>query len=159
MIRDHVILGGLVAMVLAPTLGIRGSLLFWVGTVFVDVDHYLRFLFVGKGKTLGLKPMFAFFERSFQARHHKDFLVLDLFHTAEFLILISLFIFFAAPFLLPVLWGIYFHKLVDFFHLLRHRALTKRAHSFIEYYLRKKQIEARGGNPDALNTKIFQGNV
>ena len=156
-IRDHVLLGGLAAACLAPKLGIAGSLMFWAATVLFDLDHYLRFLLLGKFKKTGIQSMFAFFERSFESRNHPDFLALDVFHTAEFLIFFGLFVFYAAPFLLAVLWGFLFHMVVDFFHLLRHRALTKRAHSFVEYYIRKRIIERRGGNPEALNAKIYAG--
>ncbi len=120
------------------------------------MDHYLRFLFVGKWKAVGIKQMLAFFERSFQTRHHPDFLALDIFHTAEFLIGFAFAVFYAVPSLFPVFLGVVFHMLVDLVHILRHRALTKRAHSFVEYFLRKKRIEARGGSPDALHAKIFQ---
>lgn len=155
-IRDHVLLGGLVAFFLLPQLGVTGSFMFWLGTVFVDVDHYLRFLLVGNWKSLRIKQMFAFFEKSFQTRHHPDFLALDLFHTVEFLLALSLAVIYFAPFFIPVLYGIGFHMIVDFFHLLRHKALTKRAHSIIEYYIRKKRIEARGGSPEVLNAQILK---
>ena len=154
-IRDHVLLGAIIAAALSPSLGAWGAFLFWLGTVFVDTDHYLRFLLVGKFRNFRIKSMFSFFEHSFQSRNHPDFLALDIFHTVEFLALLSLVTVYVAPAFLPVLYGVLFHMTTDFFHLLRHKALSKRAHSVLEYYIRKKRMKARGGRPEVLNAAIF----
>lgn len=148
--RDHVLLGGVVASFLAFHWGIWNGLLFWLANVGIDVDHYLHFIASTKFKPLGFRPMFRFHEQVFAQRHRSDFIAIELFHTLEFLILFAVLTFFILPSLQPIFWGFLFHNVVDLVHLARYRIFSKRAHSFVEYILRRKKMEAEGKSPDLI---------
>lgn len=147
-IRDHVLIGGIAALALSPVLGAAESLFFWLATIFVDIDHYFEFLWFTRFKHLGPKSMFRFFEELFQLRNREGFLALEIFHTVEFLICFGLFALWQGGALLAIFWGVLFHMVVDFFHLLRYRSLGKRSPSFLEYAWRKKRYLSEGKNPE-----------
>jgi len=99
--------------------------------------------------------MFSFFEGCFQARNHPNFLVIEVFHTAEFLILLAAMAV-LFPMLQPMLWGFLFHMVVDFFHLLRYKALTKRTYSVLQYLWLKHRFKKQGRDPDQFFSEIFE---
>ena len=155
-LRDHVLFGGIVAGLLLPKFGFWNSAVFWASTVLIDTDHYFRFLYLTRLRTLDVRKMQRFFERAFPLRNHPDFLTVELFHTIEFMSLFGVCSAVFFPMMLPVWWGFLFHIGVDFIHLFRHRAFTKRCHSFVEYWWRKKKIILRGGSPDLLFENILK---
>ena len=146
-LRDHVIIGGLFALILLPFFGKPGSFSFWIATVFIDLDHYLRFIYHTQFRVFGVGSMLRYHDKIFEQRNHDEFLSLEIFHTAEFVVLIgaiSLWI----PQVQPVFWGFLFHILVDLIHLGRFRMLSKRSNSLIEYFWRRGKMLSRGKNPD-----------
>lgn len=150
MIRDHVLVGGLTAILFAPLLGFPGSLAFWAANILIDLDHYLRFLQYAGFRPFEIRAMFQYNEEVFEKRYRADFLGLEVFHTAEFIILFGVVAFSVFSFLQPVFWGMLFHIVVDLIHLSRFRMLTKRAHSIIEYFYRSAKFRAQGLNPDSV---------
>ena len=60
-VRDHLLLGALVAALLAPGQGVAWAVAFWAASVLVDVDHHLHFLqFAGWRRWLDFRGMFRF---------------------------------------------------------------------------------------------------
>ena len=151
-LRDHVLIGGIAALLLLPVLGHGGSFIFWLSTILIDLDHYLDFFLRTKFKYFSAQSMFRFHEELFKRRHRSDFLALEIFHTLEFAFLFGIISFKWIPALIPVFLGMTFHLFVDVIHLSRYGILHKRASSFVEFYLRRKQIRSRGENPD----KVFE---
>lgn len=149
-LRDHVILGGGAAICLLPLFGWQWSFAFWLANILVDLDHYLNFLWRCRFRAIGIKAMFRFHAEVFQQTHRPDFLGLEPFHTLEFLCLLGLLGFLSLPSLIPIFSGILFHVLVDLVHLSRYGILSKRAHSFTEYFWRRHRMVFRGHNPDGL---------
>lgn len=139
-----------------PLLGTQGGLIFWISTMVVDIDHYVEFIFLTRFRKLGFKPMFRFFEELFQRRDRKEFLVLEIFHTFEFLGLLALLAWGWGGPVLYVFYGVLFHMVVDFFHLLRYGALGKRSPSLIEYHLRKRKFFSEGKNPHRVIEEALQ---
>lgn len=149
-LRDHVLIGGVAALVLSPFFGLGDSLIFWIATVFVDIDHYFEFVWFTRFKQLGVKAMIRFFEELFQRRNREGFLALEIFHTFEFLIFLGLFAWWQGGVVLAIFWGVLFHMVVDFFHLLRYQSLGKRSPSFLEYAWRKKRYLLEGKDPKSI---------
>jgi len=147
-LRDHVAIGGILALISIPLWGVKSSFVFWLANVLIDLDHYLRFIYLTKFKVLGINAMFRFYEELFSQRYHPDFLTLEFFHTLEFITSIGIFGFFFPMLFGPVFWGLSFHIGVDLVHLARSKILNKRAHSFAEYFCRRKKIILRGGDPN-----------
>lgn len=155
-LRDHVILGGIAAFVCVPFWGMGNSLGFWFANILIDSDHYLHFIWLTRLKVTGFKAMLKFHEMLFSMRNHPDFISVEVFHTAEFMGVLAALSFLFPQFFKPVFLGCLFHIVVDFFHLFRFHILTKRAHSLVEYFLRKKRIIAKGGNPSALVAQLLE---
>jgi len=148
--RDHVLIGGIFALFLMPWLGKTGSFLFWMSTVFVDLDHYIHYLSCTGLKHPGIGSMFRFHEELFSRRNRPELYILEIFHTVEFLFLLGLLAFAWVEILIPVFWGVVFHMAVDVVHLSRHGILDKRPNSFLEYVWRKRKMLKDGLNPDDL---------
>jgi hypothetical protein len=147
--RDHVLLGALVAALLTPQQGVGWALAFWAASVLVDVDHHLHFLqFAGWRRWLDSRGMFRFNAYLFDAIRRSDCLVLEVFHTAEFVVLLAVLAWGVSPLLQPIFWGVCFHLAVDVVHLGRHRALRARAWSFVEYAVRAASLHRQGVDPD-----------
>ena len=127
----HLVQGGLATAVLYPLVGTDAL---WCGAsvVLIDLDHVVEYM----RQTRCWNP-FGVFACSSVIEHNLDkgFLVLNVAHTVEWFLLVSLFACW-----IPVLWwvvgGGLFHLALDFVHLRRHRNLRARAVSIIEYLLR-----------------------
>ena len=143
-LRDHVVLGAIAAVTLLPHLGPWGAVEFWLAAVLIDIDHYLHFLYANRFKDWSIRGMFQFHHSLFDQRHRQDFLGIEIFHTVEFILPTGVLIWFYLPALKPVLWGILLHSGVDLIHLARHSILSKRAHSIVEFLIRRKRMEQRG---------------
>ena len=146
-LRDHVLIGGVAALFVIPRLGLAGAFAFWIATVLVDSDHYLDYLIRSGFKKPGVGAMFRFHEEIFARCHQEGFLSLEIFHTLEFLVLFAWFAFHFGGLLPAIFWGMIFHMLVDLVHGARFGILTKRSHSFVEYFLRRKWLIAQGKDP------------
>lgn len=155
-LRDHVLIGGMASLMAFPFLGPWGSLAFWLSTILVDLDHYLDFLLRTRFRMPGVGPMFRYHEILFQKKDRPEFLALEIFHTAEFLLLFGLFAFWRGGIFLSIFAGVMFHMLVDLIHLGRYRILTKRAHSLIEYLWRKKRFEEQGKIPAVIFKEVLE---
>jgi len=155
-LRDHVLLGGLVAFLLIPHWGKEASVVFWLSTIFIDLDHYVNFVIRAKRRIFDIPFMFRFHEAVFERRNRPEFLNLEPFHTLEFLLLVGLIAFGPLPILQPIFWGFVLHVVVDWAHLTRYRVFTKRAHTVVEYFLRRNKIRAQGMDPDAVFVESLQ---
>ena len=148
-LRDHVIIGAVAGALLLPFLGLEGGFLFWISTILIDLDHFFNFLYYTRFRVFRLDVMFRFYEHVFHVRRREEFLAIEPFHAIEFLAAVGGGAFW-LPVIRPVFYGFLFHIAVDVVHLKRFGALTKRSHSVIEYYWRRKHILAAGGNPDRI---------
>jgi hypothetical protein len=136
-VRDHVLLGALVAALLAPLYGVAWALAFWAASILIDVDHHLHFLrFAGWRRWLDFRGMLRFNAHLFAAIRRNDYLVLEVFPTAEAVALLAALAWGVSPLLQPVFWGVCFHLVVDVVHLSRQGTPRARAWSFVEYAVR-----------------------
>jgi hypothetical protein len=154
-LRDHVLVGGFAALVFIPALGAWGSLVFWLANVLIDLDHMLSFLCVTRFKVVNVRTMMKFYEKVFEQRNRPEFLTVELFHTIEFLLLFGLAVFLLIPSAVPIFYGFLFHVIVDFIHLARFRAFSKRSHTLIGYLLRRRRLRSHGKSPDIVFTEVF----
>jgi hypothetical protein len=147
-IRDHVLLGALVAALLAPRYGLAWALTFWAASVLIDVDHHLHFLrFAGWRRWLDFRGMFRFNAHLFAAIRRSDYLVLEIFHTAEAVALVAVLAWGVSPILQPVFWGMCFHLAVDVVHLSLQGTPRARAWSFFEYAARAASLRRQEIDP------------
>ncbi len=140
--RDHCGVGGIAALLLVPVWGWSSSALFWLANIFLDTDHYIHYLYAHRGNNpWSVAAMFRYHQSLFEQAGRPDFLVLEIFHTFEFLGLLGWISFFFWRPLIPVFWGSVFHMVVDFFHLSYHKVTFARAYSFVEYGIRRDRLK------------------
>jgi hypothetical protein len=150
-VRDHVLLGTLVAALLAPQHGLGWSLAFWAASILVDADHHLHFLqFAGWRRWLDIGGMLRFNAHLFGAIRRSDCLLLEVFHTAEAVALLAVLAWGVSPLFRPIFLGVCLHLAVDVVHLSRHRAVRARAWSFVEYAVRAASLRRQEIDPDRI---------
>lgn len=146
---EHVLYGGLASAALYPAIGAQAGF-FFAGSVLIDVDHYIDFLYYSRFRDWHPRAMFRFHGHLFSLKEKRELLALEAFHTAEFL----------AGFLLVGLWmrsqplllifaGMVFHLALDLIRLRQYGKVRIRALSFLEYWLRSRRwLHQRGEHPE-----------
>lgn len=144
----HIALGGVVAAAAYPKFGATWALVFWAATVLIDLDHYMEYLFYNRMDDFSVKKMFLYFDEIGLRCRRPGFLNLSVFHTAEVLIPLCLLAWWSgsAP-MQAVVAGFIFHILLDIMYLIHRRGINLRAHSIVEYFIRKRLMERRGLSP------------
>lgn len=150
-LKDHLILGGAASVVLYPALG-NDAALFFAGSVLIDADHYLEYLYHNGFRDFSVANMFRYHEALKNSWGSPDFLNFEAFHTFEFVIIVlaaSLWLGSAALFALFM--GLVFHIICDAAFLLRLKIFRLRANTFIEYLVRKRRFKKMGLRPSAVH--------
>ena len=154
--RDHVIVGGVVALIAMPFGDYFSSLLFWLSSVLIDVDHWFVLVYRTKFRFWNARSLMRFHELIFERRNATEFLGIDIFHTLEFVGLLGITAFAKIHILQPVFYGVIFHCFIDVIHLTRYDVFNKRCHSLVEYGWRRKKLFAQGRNPDLVFQEAFE---
>lgn len=135
---------------LSPILGLA-SITFWIGSVFIDADHYLEFIYHNRLTDFSIRRMLNYHHILGGWLARKEFINLSVFHTAEFLLLSYLgALWSGSPMLKAALWGMLFHVLLDTLNLSRRGFVTKRAYSITDFFIQKKRMERNGLHPKVL---------
>lgn len=148
--RDHVIAGTIGAAALYPALGLD-AVFFWAASIAIDLDHYLDYIYHNRFTDFSFKRMFRYHGILSKKWASPEFINLEIFHTVEFLV--PLFIFSrwtGSPALFAVCLGFLFHVFLDAYFLFRKKVPFIRAHSFTEYYIRRRMLEKKGLSPVGL---------
>ncbi len=138
------------AAVLYPFIG-KDSVIFFVASILIDLDHYLDFLWHNRFTDFSIKRMFAYHE--WLGKHLKTpgMLSLAIFHTAEVIIPLFLVSYWAGSGALFAVWlGFVFHILMDVYYLAAQGVPFLRAHSFVEFFIRKRMLVRKGLDPAGL---------
>ena len=120
--KHHIIIGLIASLILLFFISPFYSLLFFLASVFIDIDHYIWYTL--KKKDFSLKNAYYFL------KDKKIKLPLMLFHTLEFHVLILILGFFwqGALFLF---YGMLLHSFTDIFDLYKRKKLGNRIFSLI----------------------------
>lgn len=145
--REHVLIGGIASLVLSPVIGL-GSIPFWIGSVLIDVDHYLEFIYHNRLTNFSIRRMYDYHYLLGNYWPRPEFLNLSVFHTVEFLSLFYLVALWLDSFMLKAaLLGMLLHFFLDFIYLVSWGAANKRAYSIIEFLIRKEIMKRNGLHP------------
>ncbi len=148
--REHVIYGGAAAAALYPALG-ASSLLFWGASVLIDIDHYMDFVYHNDFTDMSFKGMFDYHAVLMRWWKRPEFLNVEVFHTAEFMVPVVLLAWLSGSLALKaVALGFVFHIVLDVTSLVMNGIPFARAHSFVEYYIRKRRLLRCGLDPARL---------
>ncbi|MBI4690375.1 MAG: hypothetical protein HY754_08940 [Nitrospirae bacterium] len=135
-LAQHVKLTAVASLILLPFW--NGIQLFWfcVGSILIDVDHYIYYVL--RRKRFGIKEMFEYHDNLWSQKNKIPYAGICIFHTIDFFILIGILSFF-FPFLLYLLIGLIFHFIIDIVFLYKHNYFWGRAFFFIEHLIRKRR--------------------
>ena len=159
-LKEHVVYGGILSIILAPIFGIY-SVFFWVASFLIDADHYLEFLYKNGFRDWKAKNMYAYFEAVWRNAERKNFLDMQILHTAEAFIILYILIKIsgqtvAALILNSVFWGMLFHIVLDALFSIKHKILFKRAFSLTDYFIRRNLMSKKGINPDWIHEEALK---
>jgi len=154
--RSHVIYGGAGAAALYPVLG-SGSLWFWGASVLIDIDHYLDFVYHNRFTDLGFNNMFRYHAVLNKWWAKPEFLSLEPLHTVEFVAPMAFLTWWTGSgVLLAITLGFVLHIMLDVISLCMAGAPFIRAHSCVEYFIRKHLMARRGLNPTDLYDRAVE---
>ena len=134
-LTQHLALTGVAAAALTPIMGPEEILLFAVGGVLIDVDHYL--LYIQRRRNFSVAGMFRFFRELQPIQSSIPYVGLCIFHTIDFFILIGVLAIF-YPIFFPLLLGLLYHFCIDLFDLNRKCMLSIRPFFLIEHLIRRR---------------------
>jgi hypothetical protein len=145
--RDHLILGTGASAAVYHTLG-PSTVIFWVATFMIDIDHYMNFVYHNGLKDLSFRGMFDYYAVLDKLAHLPEFLDIEVFHSGEFMFLLYLVSYWSGSSVLrAVMWGFIFHIVLDWISLASDGIFFKRANFVAEYFIRKKGLMRTGLNP------------
>ncbi|MBI2915554.1 MAG: hypothetical protein HYY63_02120 [Elusimicrobia bacterium] len=151
-VSEHIVYGSAASLALAPVFGVKTAF-FLVGSLAIDLDHYLDFLYYGQFKNWSFKKMFEFHGVLGRWKERPNFMALEAFHTVEFLLAFLLVAWIAQSTELYLLFaGMCFHLVLDMVRLSQWNKIGNRALSFIEYWIRSRKMIQAGVHPE----KIFE---
>lgn len=155
-VKQHTLIGGVAALALTPILGLA-AIPFWLGSILIDIDHYLEFIYHNRLTDFNIKRMHDYHSTLGRWFSRPEFLNLSIFHTVEFLALLYISGMWLDSLLIKAtVGGMLFHILLDTIYLYSRGSLSKRAHSIIEFVIRKELMKLRGFHPCIVCSEALQ---
>jgi hypothetical protein len=134
-LTQHLAFTGAAGALLAPVLGAEGVALFAIGSVLIDVDHYL--LYLQRRRNFSVAGMFRYYRELQPIQNTIPYVGLCIFHTIDFFILLGVLAIF-YPFFFPLLTGCLYHFCLDLYDLKRKGVLTIRPFFLMEHFIRRR---------------------
>jgi len=134
-LTQHLVLTSVAAAALSPVLSGGELVLFAIGGVLIDVDHY--FLYVQRKRSLSVPGMFRYFRDLQPIQSTISYVGLCIFHTFDFFFLLAVLANF-YPVIWPLLAGCLFHFLIDLYDLRRKGVIFIRAFCLFEHFIRRR---------------------
>ena len=155
-LKEHIAYGGAASAALAPVFGWK-AVLFFLGSIFIDADHYIDFLYFGRFRDWSVEHMFRYHKLIGKWKHRPDICALEAFHTAEFLIgLLLAGLFLPSTGVLLLLAGMLFHLVLDLVRLSEWGVVKIRALSFTEYVIRARRMRRSGVDPEGVFREVYR---
>ena len=131
--KTHIILGAIFSAIilLIFQITIIESILIFLASFLIDVDHYLFYVF--REKNYSLKKAYTW--HGAMEKNHRP--IMHIFHSIEFLILLGILSFFWKDFLF-ILIGILFHSALDIGSMLYDKNFAREM-SLLRYLIRDKK--------------------
>ena len=154
-VKEHLSYSALASTALYPLFGEK-TLLFFVSSILIDLDHYVDFVYYSRFQNWNIKDMFRFHGQISQWKHLPNIYALEAFHTIEFhFSILALAAYFRSTELYLVFWGLMFHMALDLIRLYSWRGISRRALSFFEYWIRAKNMRRSGIEPEHLFNNAY----
>jgi len=159
--QEHMAYGGVASVGAWYLWGPWSALVFWFSTVLIDSDHYLDQIIRTKGADWSVRNLFrtdAYYRRKLaEGTLSKDFLCFSVFHTIEaFALIYVVGLLSHSHFFFVVFSGMVFHLFLDYIWLVQNKCIFIRAQSFLEFFLRRRHMAARGLDPDGVQKQAYR---
>lgn len=138
----HAVSTGIVSLIILAVTNWQNALLFFIGGVLFDVDHYLNY--VVKKRDLSLRRAHTWYSNLTKdiQTEPKRYLALHIFHTIEFMfLLLALGYIFDNYFLFL---GVLFHNFLDLIYMYYYKTWGVRKMSLVQYYFFLKSTDKEG---------------
>lgn len=148
---SHLLLGAAAGAAIARIAGAPAAGAFVAASILIDADHFADFIYHSRFRSFSPRAMFRFCALLAREHHRREFLVLHLFHSVEFLGALACAAFYWQIVLFQfALYGMCFHLLCDWGSMIAKRTIFNRAISIIEYVIRKRRLLRLGLSSVAL---------
>jgi len=156
-LKSHIIAGAVGAIAFYSIFGPFKTLIFFLASFLIDVDHYLDYLWRTKGKDWSPKRMFQYYDYVIENKYDKNNIGFSIMHTVEvFFIIYLLSLYVSSELFLPILCGMAYHMIFDMVWLSYHKVTFIRPFSIVEYIIRKRKMIKDGLDPDGFYKKAFE---
>jgi len=135
----HLISAILISVILAFFFQWWQILLFFLAAIFIDVDHYIYFIYKKRSANLSKAYNYFYNLNKILAKRKNQLELLMIFHNLEFLIILFILTLFSFPIFFPILFGVLVHYSLDFIALLtckENNKKYKRAFSLFCYIIK-----------------------
>jgi hypothetical protein len=141
-VSQHVKYTTIAAFILLPFCDFIQIALFFIGSILIDVDHYV--FYVLQFKKWDIRGMFDYYERFLPEQIESiPYAGVCIFHTIEVFIILGIASYYYS-FLFYLLMGMIFHYILDFIFLYQNKCLFSRAFSIVEHFIRAKKHRSNG---------------
>ena len=146
-VRVHIAAGLAASAVILP-FSPMGAGLFFLASVFIDLDHYFDYVFHNGFTDLSISGMFAYHRALSRFWRDPSFINIEVFHTVEFILFLTIVaLYTGTSALFFVIGGLLFHITLDLVFLTRHKILHTRAHTLAGYVKRRREMALSGLDP------------
>lgn len=147
-LKEHMLYGGTASLALFPAFGWK-TIFFFLASVFIDLDHYMDFVYYGKFRYWNIRGMFQFHGLLHRWTKTRKLYCLQAYHTVEFFsCILAIAVYFNSKEVFLIFWGLLFHLFLDLYRMSQERNIGVRAFSFFEYWIRSKKMKAVGLHPE-----------
>jgi len=141
-LTQHVKYTAILSVVLLPFWNFEQIFLFAIGSIVIDIDHYI--FYVLSFKRFDVKGMFEYYEEWLPSVKDKiPYAGICIFHTIEIYLILVV----SATYISGILYlvvGLTFHQALDVIALKRSKSLFTRPYSVIEHFIRVKRCKKLG---------------
>jgi hypothetical protein len=128
--KYHILYGAIFSLVLIPLFGIWNSLIVFLASFLIDMDHYTRYVYEKKDFSI-IRSIKYYYNKSIKRRHE-----IYLLHTVECWILLLLLGYY-NPIFIFILLGFLFHMACDFIDMINKKYYEVRVYSIVIWMLLK----------------------
>jgi hypothetical protein len=141
-LTQHVKYTAILSVVLLPFWNFEQIFLFAIGSIVIDIDHYI--FYVLSFKRFDVKGMFEYYEEWLPSVKDKiPYAGICIFHTIEIYLILVISVTYISGILYLVL-GLTLHQVLDVIALKRSKCLFTRPYSVIEHFIRVKRCKKLG---------------
>lgn len=128
--KDHILYSTIFCIVLIPIFGFWDSLIVFLAAIFIDTDHYIRYVFITKDWSI--KNSIKYYYDKTKKRYHELYIL----HTLEFWLLLLLLGFYSPVFTF-ILLGVLYHMVLDFIDMFQKKYYEIRIYSVVLWLIDK----------------------